>query len=90
MQSIPLAVLKRNDKPLFPAGDVLHAVHTACGIETHIEKSAPRPYSILHAVHTACGIETLNVPFFMERGNRLHAVHTACGIETLHGQKLLV
>ena len=38
MQSIPLAVLKLNYGNVVANGEELHAIHTACGIETiHLE-----------------------------------------------------
>ena len=36
----------------------LHAIHTACGIETLAEIDEPDILIELHAIHTACGIET--------------------------------
>ena len=64
MQSIPLAVLKLVLIYHFWGYFLLHAIHTACGIETNADrcraKSVPRQ---LHAIHTACGIETLSDRF---------------------------
>ena len=58
MQSIPLAVLKLEDHvPAFRIA-VLHAIHTACGIETEKFHYSQSKHTILHAIHTACGIET--------------------------------
>ena len=59
MQSIPLAVLKPGlprvqDQPRRE----LHAIHTACGIETLVRETECYDHLILHAIHTACGIET--------------------------------
>ena len=36
----------------------MHAIHTACGIETSVAIYSSMPISQLHAIHTACGIET--------------------------------
>ena len=60
MQSIPLAVLKRFDSLLLGADEALHAIHTACGIETPspLRTQRIRVQDELHAIHTACGIET--------------------------------
>ena len=83
MQSIPLAVLKlKSVRFLSKMTDALHAIHTACGIETKVARSGDFVFRVLHAIHTACGIETLKLispeMFFW----LLHAIHTACGIET--------
>ena len=37
---------------------LLHAIHTACGIETATGEIAQSTSRKLHAIHTACGIET--------------------------------
>ena len=83
MQSIPLAVLKlrflRARKSLLFQ---LHAVHTACGIETNEPYGNHIQVYQLHAVHTACGIETKLFSSNTLKRQELHAVHTACGIET--------
>ena len=61
----------------------LHAIHTACGIETarhsvFLDGSEP-----LHAIHTACGMETVQYGRIAHAlFSLLHAIHTACGIET--------
>ena len=59
MQSIPLAVLKLFfvylQNTFFK---LLHAIHTACGIETRRFARILRQIEPLHAIHTACGIET--------------------------------
>ena len=39
-------------------GFKLHAIHTACGIETKMLGVFSRLKMRLHAIHTACGIET--------------------------------
>ena len=36
----------------------LHAIHTACGIETPLTLTRGSKNLKLHAIHTACGIET--------------------------------
>ena len=64
MQSIPLAVLKRKRWFRLPDFDELHAIHTACGIETWSTLRDVNFRSKLHAIHTACGIETRNFPNF--------------------------
>ena len=61
MQSVPLAVLKRvisTLSKLFVV--VLHAIRTACGIETHNSHQflSDQECCPLHAIRTACGIET--------------------------------
>ena len=58
MQSIPLAVWKRQVSCAVRASGPLHAIHTACGIETHRTPTSRRDWQGLHAIHTACGIET--------------------------------
>ena len=59
MQSIPLAVLKqRLCRCQRFLGLKLHAIHTACGIETLETLDGIREGCTLHAIHTACGIET--------------------------------
>ena len=86
MQSVPLAVLKRvisTLSKLFVV--VLHAIRTACGIETHNSHQflSDQECCPLHAIRTACGIETLITLFFMMKLLlQLHAIRTACGIET--------
>ena len=60
MQSIPLAVLKLNDLDASKLLLKLHAIHTACGIETPSTALFTIVRNILHAIHTACGIETRN------------------------------
>ena len=37
---------------------LLHAIHTACGIETLSSIVNVTSTELLHAIHTACGIET--------------------------------
>ena len=83
MQSIPLAVLKQtllgfNAIYFF----LLHAIHTACGIETRDARSTQRnaahcmqfiPLAVLKLMRASA----------VNRPIRLHAIHTACGIETL-------
>ena len=67
MQSIPLAVLKLNrlrDEEDF--GIELHAIHTACGIETTVIGCSSKPLNRLHAIHTACGIETQHIQILSE------------------------
>ena len=58
MQSIPLAVLKHAHLYHSSSDASLHAVHTACGIETSKRNMRDHQNAPLHAVHTACGIET--------------------------------
>ena len=82
MQSIPLAVLK--PFPLRTSSHrrlSLHAIHTACGIETGIWLDIRSGWKTLHAIHTACGIETRTLSSH-SRKTQLHAIHTACGVET--------
>ena len=38
---------------------ILHAIHTACGIETRYQATEHQRSDLLHAIHTACGIETM-------------------------------
>ena len=58
MQSIPLAVLKpRKEDKLMTSHSELHAIHTACGIETPFSWAMKESSFILHAIHTACGVE---------------------------------
>ena len=59
MQSIPLAVLKLYRGFLLQMERLLHAIHTACGIETAELVYPHQIHSSLHAIHTACGIETI-------------------------------
>ena len=59
MQSIPLAVLKHEGALRHVQCRALHAIHTACGIETGDAGAAAEPAAELHAIHTACGIETV-------------------------------
>ena len=82
MQSIPLAVLKLHFLTFHGWNvNLLHAIHTACGIETLSRFVQLLPDSPLHAIHTACGIETnMNVVIIAVLGE-LHAIHTACGVE---------
>ena len=40
---------------------LLHAIHTACGIETPTNCAWEVNRTQLHAIHTACGIETLHI-----------------------------
>jgi len=40
----------------------LHAIHTACGIETMEFRITTNGVLRLHAIHTACGIETASLP----------------------------
>ena len=81
MQSIPLAVLKQPPFVQSAPTALLHAIHTACGIETcRLFYQCIR--NKLHAIHTACGIETATA-ISEERLVSLHAIHTACGIETI-------
>ena len=80
MQSIPLAVLKQFSWNLGYSAEVLHAIHTACGIET--ATNAPPmifrrncmqsiPLAVLkHFPFRECDLSALV----------LHAIHTACGI----------
>ena len=59
MQSIPLAVLKQaRSATRRDAMKTLHAIHTACGIETTCVLAMSFFSRQLHAIHTACGIET--------------------------------
>ena len=83
MQSIPLAVLKLWRDLLKTSNRAsLHAIHTACGIETI--RTSPRASVVeLHAIHTACGIETVAARIIFFLMFVLHAIHTACGIETV-------
>ena len=86
MQSIPLAVLKHNPVPMCePRTILLHAIHTACGIETHNREDGQLQTTKLHAIHTACGIETARAEPTAPVATALHAIHTACGIETAKG-----
>ena len=82
MQSIPLAVLKRRRHLSLHQICQLHAIHTACGIETLWRRSSFLIISKLHAIHTACGIETFQPLINIFLILSLHAIHTACGIET--------
>ena len=56
MQSIPLAVLKRKDHEKSSFLIPLHAIHTACGIETLSSIVNVTSTELLHAIHTACGV----------------------------------
>ena len=58
MQSIPLAVLKQNTCERIAEPILLHAIHTACGIETLSSIVNVTSTELLHAIHTACGVET--------------------------------
>ena len=59
MQSIPLAVLKHLANSILNILPFkLHAIHTACGIETRQRNFFRLIFDSLHAIHTACGIET--------------------------------
>jgi len=60
MQSIPLAVLKLFFSQHHASQKLLHAIHTACGIETPILITGSLSVAELHAIHTACGIETVS------------------------------
>ena len=58
MQSIPLAVLKLSYTTVGLNGhNILHAIHTACGIETQRRIYRDPSIGLLHAIHTACGVE---------------------------------
>ena len=83
MQSIPLAVLKQTHLVPCIIPMLLHAIHTACGIETWNTHRHPSGHMQLHAIHTACGIETTPTGTNEGADSKLHAIHTACGIETL-------
>ena len=85
MQSIPLAVLKLlviHPKDSIEVKMKLHAIHTACGIETVSTNHDKNYRNVLHAIHTACGIETSRLLNQIRAAVLLHAIHTACGIET--------
>ena len=82
MQSIPLAVLKHMIRSFVFVMFILHAIHTACGIETKSIGGVCVENNQLHAIHTACGIETLAPHALRDEDDLLHAIHTACGIET--------
>ena len=84
MQSIPLAVLKRKQHIPFVSVLLLHAIHTACGIETLdvVRFRFSTDGTQLHAINTACGIETVRRSGATPTMCTLHAIHTACGIET--------
>ena len=70
MQSIPLAVLKPVIGMIYPLDlIVLHAIHTACGIETHHYLSWRLLRESLHAIHTACGIETRHLVLVIKNHN---------------------
>ena len=82
MQSIPLAVLKRSNINSSNIFLILHAIHTACGIET----------ASIHSVRTNSSYCMQSIPLavlkhkmyvtFVQKSIKLHAIHTACGIET--------
>ena len=81
MQSIPLAVLKRVFWCRMLLLFVLHAIHTACGIETlniitRVNEQGDCMQSIPLAVLKRTNKADMRPPA------RLHAIHTACGIET--------
>ena len=63
MQSVPLAVLKPETSKCPLLNFLLHAIRTACGIETHEMRRSLSTVSVLHAIRTACGIET--APFYV-------------------------
>ena len=45
--------------------NILHAIHTACGIETRHKLNLRIEIDLLHAIHTACGIETISLASWM-------------------------
>ena len=47
---------------------ILHAIHTACGIETEINNISDHVIDQLHAIHTACGIFFIFRYFFSNDG----------------------
>ena len=67
MQSIPLAVLKLSHLLQRVLLLRLHAIHTACGIETNKIANHTRAKWPLHAIHTACGIFLFLARFFQTR-----------------------
>ena len=66
----------------------LHAIHTACGIET--VKVVPCPFHYHHCMQSIpLAVLKLEVDFVGRSVlQKLHAIHTACGIETTHGGTL--
>ena len=81
MQSIPLAVLKLVPLKRTLPINLLHAIHTACGIET-----IRRKRHILSHEHCMQSIPLAVLkrkkPVGATGKAKLHAIHTACGIET--------
>ena len=86
MQSIPLAVLKLCSKGRVPRSSTLHAIHTACGIETHLNAAGQQ--EIEHCMQSI-PLAVLKLRHMRESRSvyKLHAIHTACGIETKKGNK---
>ena len=81
MQSIPLAVLKQICLRGLLLSRLLHAIHTACGIETRrwiIWSMLPK--DCMQSIPLA--VLKHNDPLLLPRPQALHAIHTACGIET--------
>ena len=81
MQSVPLAVLKRETHSVSLAIVQLHAIRTACGIETAEEppSQTQRGYCM-----QSVPLAVLKRPKWTEQSElpQLHAIRTACGIET--------
>ena len=82
MQSIPLAVLKLlNPKTTLSLVSRLHAIHTACGIETNDEA---RTTDFLTDCMQSIPLAVLKLEFHIRDVScvaKLHAIHTACGVE---------
>ena len=82
MQSIPLAVLKRSPFHLIKKNISLHAIHTACGIETRLPR--PPPLHLQDCMQSIpLAVLKLKIPWRRDFVVGLHAIHTACGIETV-------
>ena len=82
MQSIPLAVLKHDKNGWLKPEAALHAIHTACGIETMLMEQVYFEY--IHCMQSIplAVLKLMNVTALVAV-SKLHAIHTACGIETL-------
>ena len=83
MQSIPLAVLKPFQNRLRDREIILHAIHTACGIETIviIDSFFKWLTNCMQSIPLAV-LKQLNLFMVHPENTLLHAIHTACGIET--------
>ena len=86
MQSIPLAVLKLHLRSARnPQRALLHAIHTACGIETLrlLCRKCAQTAHCMQSIPLAV-LKLRREDSKQNEHDELHAIHTACGIETMY------